>query len=133
MAIVSCPECSKKLKVADTSVGKKVKCSCGNVFVAKSGNGAPAKAAAALPDEVMVAAEDEASAPKAKGKAVSDDDMDDLFTFAQKDAGNEADDDDDVRPKGKAKAGKRADPDDSFEEDDFPKPKSKFGAKSGGK
>ena len=35
MAIVSCPECGKKLKVADTSVGKKIKCSCGEVFLAQ--------------------------------------------------------------------------------------------------
>src|SRR5688500_5528218 len=44
MAIVTCPECSKKLKVADTSLGKKVKCSCGHVFVSE-----PAETAAAAP------------------------------------------------------------------------------------
>jgi uncharacterized protein (TIGR03067 family) len=54
MAIVSCPECQKKLKVADTSVGKKVKCSCGQVFVADAGASAPA-AAAVAPDKVVVA------------------------------------------------------------------------------
>ncbi len=49
MAIVSCPECSKKLKVADAAVGKKVKCSCGNVFLAQTDAGAapPAKKPAA--------------------------------------------------------------------------------------
>jgi DNA-directed RNA polymerase subunit RPC12/RpoP len=35
MAIVSCTACQKKLKVADASVGKKVKCACGHVFVAE--------------------------------------------------------------------------------------------------
>src|SRR5437762_6086495 len=54
MAIVSCPECSKKLKVADASVGKKVKCSCGNVFVA-SADGAAAAVAPAAGDKVVVA------------------------------------------------------------------------------
>jgi len=49
MAIVSCPECSKKLKVADTSVGKKVKCACGNVFVAEAGEAAPVKQAMRSP------------------------------------------------------------------------------------
>ncbi len=53
MAIVSCPECSKKLKVADTSVGKKVKCSCGHVFVAQEQAAAPVVAAA--PEKVTVA------------------------------------------------------------------------------
>src|ERR1041385_7628776 len=43
MAIVTCPECSKKLKVADASLGKKVKFSCGNIFVA-----APVEAVAAV-------------------------------------------------------------------------------------
>src|ERR1700723_3708445 len=41
MAIVNCPECSKKLKVADTSVGKKVKCTCGTVFVAEAAEAPP--------------------------------------------------------------------------------------------
>ena len=194
MAIVSCPECSKKLKVADTSVGKKVKCSCGNVFVAESGNGAPVMAAApvAAPDKVVVActecgaklkvastslgkkmkcpkcaevfvaaAEEEAApapvvkkparpapveddevdapAPAKKGKAVSDDDMEDLFTFAQKDSGGVeaqedesafADEEDLPKPKGKGKSKKL---DDDEDEDDFPKAKSKFGGKKAGK
>ena len=60
MAIVQCPECNKKLKVADTSVGKKVKCSCGQVFVAAPPDDAapppkPAVAAAAAPEKVFVA------------------------------------------------------------------------------
>src|SRR5580765_2246590 len=55
MAIVSCPECSKKLKVADTSVGKKVKCSCGNVFVASTDGVAAAAPAPAAGDKVVVA------------------------------------------------------------------------------
>jgi uncharacterized protein (TIGR03067 family) len=186
MAIVSCPDCSKKLKVADASVGKKVKCSCGNVFVAHAppspsgrgvrGEGASAPAKAAAPPEKVVVACTECGAklkvataslgkkmkcpkcasafvassdeeiaspppkPKAKAKSVSDDDMDDLFSFAEKDAANESDDDevkpkakpvkkadpdeDDVAPKWKSK--KQADPD---EDDDEPMPKSKFGKK----
>src|SRR3954467_15522994 len=56
MAVVSCPECSKKLKVADTSVGKKVKCSCGNVFVARLEDAAPpVKTAAVVAEKVFVA------------------------------------------------------------------------------
>ena len=46
MAIVSCPECGKKLKIADTSIGKKVKGPCGHVFVAE-GDAAPTPAPAA--------------------------------------------------------------------------------------
>src|SRR5437667_11208868 len=53
MAIVSCPECHKKLKVADTSVGKKVKCSCGHVFVAPTEEMAITHVA--VPDKVVVA------------------------------------------------------------------------------
>lgn len=53
MAIVSCPECSKKLKVSDTSVGKKVKCSCGHVFVAMAE--AAAAVAAVAAEKVFVA------------------------------------------------------------------------------
>jgi uncharacterized protein (TIGR03067 family) len=52
MAIVSCPECQKRLKVADASIGKKVKCSCGRVFVAEAEAAAPAAVAS---DKVMVA------------------------------------------------------------------------------
>src|ERR1700722_12509847 len=60
MAIVQCPECSKKLKVADTSVGKKVKCSCGHVFVAAPPEEAapppkPAVAPAGAAEKVFVA------------------------------------------------------------------------------
>lgn len=58
MAIVSCSACQKKLKVADTSVGKKVKCSCGNIFVAEADSSAvmatPVMAVEA-PDKVIVA------------------------------------------------------------------------------
>ncbi len=53
MAIVSCPECDKRLKVADTSVGKKVKCSCGAVFVAEQ---ADAPGAAPPPAEKVLVA-----------------------------------------------------------------------------
>ena len=53
MAIVSCPECDKRLKVADTSVGKKVKCSCGAIFVAEQ---ADALAAAPPPAEKVLVA-----------------------------------------------------------------------------
>src|ERR1043165_1438539 len=61
MAVVSCPECNKKLKVADTSIGKKVKCSCGNIFVAELEEAPappppPKKAAVAVsPEKVFVA------------------------------------------------------------------------------
>jgi uncharacterized protein (TIGR03067 family) len=54
MAIVSCPECTKRLKVADTSVGKKVKCSCGKIFVAEMEEAAPVQADAATPVKVLV-------------------------------------------------------------------------------
>ena len=53
MAIVSCPECGKKLKVADTSVGKKVKCICAAVFVAEEAGAAPASPPPA--EKVLVA------------------------------------------------------------------------------
>src|SRR5437016_4645284 len=57
MAIQSCPSCGKKLNIPDASVGKKMKCKCGNVFVAKGEDPAPAKAAApaATADKVIVA------------------------------------------------------------------------------
>src|SRR5687767_4700160 len=58
MAIVSCPDCGKKLKVADASLGKKVKCSNGHIFVAEEEApeaAAPKPAAAAVADKVMVA------------------------------------------------------------------------------
>jgi len=55
MALVNCPECQQKLKVADTSLGKKVKCSCGNVFVAPTGDAAPGQTIAVEPDKVLVA------------------------------------------------------------------------------
>lgn len=53
MAIVNCPECSKKLKVADTSVGKKVKCTCGTVFVAEAADAL--SAAPPLDEKALVA------------------------------------------------------------------------------
>ena len=56
MAIVTCTACQKKLKVADASIGKKVKCSCGTIFVAQADAPAPPKpAAAAGPEKVVVA------------------------------------------------------------------------------
>ena len=55
MAIVSCPECQKKLKVADTSVGKKVKCTCGQVFVAQTAEAVPLATPVAVSDKVVVA------------------------------------------------------------------------------
>jgi hypothetical protein len=60
MAIVNCPECSKKLKVADASVGKKVKCTCGTVFVAEAADApaAPSQVPPAAPsvaEKVLVA------------------------------------------------------------------------------
>ncbi len=189
MAIVSCPECTKRLKVADTSVGKKVKCSCGRVFVAESKDAAPARASEAAPKKVLVAcsecgaklkvgttslgkrmkcpkcagvftasAEEEAPAPpsakkatkpppkpaelkengpKAMAKAPGDDDMEELFSFAQKDAEQDADnedrpqdDEEEVRPKAKAKPGKKPDADDEEDEDDAPKAKRKSGKKA---
>jgi predicted RNA-binding Zn-ribbon protein involved in translation (DUF1610 family) len=51
MAIVRCSACQQKLKVADTSLGKKVKCACGQVFVAE----AEAVIADAIADKVIVA------------------------------------------------------------------------------
>lgn len=33
--VVSCPQCQRKLKIAPTSIGKSVKCPCGNVFKAQ--------------------------------------------------------------------------------------------------
>jgi Zn-finger nucleic acid-binding protein len=62
MAIVNCPECSKKLKVADTSVGKKVKCTCGTVFVAEATEAPPA--APSLAEKVLVACTECASTLK---------------------------------------------------------------------
>src|SRR6516164_3969451 len=34
--LVTCPQCQKKLKVAEASIGKSVKCPCGNVFKAQA-------------------------------------------------------------------------------------------------
>src|SRR5262245_54380947 len=59
MAIISCPECSKKLKTADTSIGKKVKCACGHIFVAvadQASTPVPAKAPSIVsPEKVFIA------------------------------------------------------------------------------
>jgi serine/threonine protein kinase len=56
MATVTCVSCQKKLKVADALVGKKVKCTCGTVFLAQIEDAAPvAKPADAAPDKVLVA------------------------------------------------------------------------------
>src|SRR4029079_8307633 len=73
MAIVSCPECNKKLKVADASVGKKVKCSCGNIFVAQvEAPAAPVEAAPMAPEKVFVACTECSAklkvAPTSRGK-----------------------------------------------------------------
>ncbi len=72
MAIVSCPDCGKKLKVSDASVGKKVKCSCGNVFVAEEeAEAAPVRrpmATAAVAEKVTVACT-ECSSPLKVGAA----------------------------------------------------------------
>ncbi len=146
MAIVSCPECGKKLKIADTSVGKKVKGPCGHVFVAAAEGKTLAKAAPPAPapaaEKVYVSCTECGAklkvagtslgkkmkcpkcaaafvakiedGPKAKPKpAVQDEDMDDLLAFAQADAAKEAsgrmDDDDD----------------DDFQDEDLPKSKAK--------
>ncbi|MBI2804968.1 MAG: DUF1559 domain-containing protein [Planctomycetes bacterium] len=173
MAIVTCSDCSKKLKVADTSLGKKVKCTCGNVFVAQEAEAAaPARPApVAAGDKVMVectecsaklkvaatslgkkmkcpkcasvfiaAAEEEEPPAKTVKKtppvvvAVDDDeeevvkpraktkpaktDEDDLFMFAQ---GQSAGDDEVEETKPRARA-KKSDDD---EQDDWAPPKSK--------
>jgi predicted Zn finger-like uncharacterized protein len=39
--VVSCPECQRKLKIAPTSIGKSVKCPCGNVFKAHEASESP--------------------------------------------------------------------------------------------
>ena len=54
MAIVSCPECQKRLKVADTSVGKKVKCSCGQIFAAQTESAAATPIPVAAPSDKVV-------------------------------------------------------------------------------
>ncbi|HZZ78576.1 MAG TPA: TIGR03067 domain-containing protein [Gemmataceae bacterium] len=187
MAIVSCPECGKKLKIADTSVGKKVKGPCGHIFVAANGE-APAPAAAkpapaVTPEKVYVACtecesklkvattslgkkmkcpkcsavfvanlpeeapikkappppepeEEEAPAPKTKAKpAVSDDDMDDLLNFAAADAETKDEADDDAgdlfkNEPIKSRAKRRMDDEESKapveeDEEELPKPKGK--------
>jgi uncharacterized protein (TIGR03067 family) len=130
MAIVSCPECGKKLKVADASIGKKVKGPCGHVFVAHGGvEAAPQPMAAVAPEKVYVGCSecgaklkvattslgkkmkcpkcsatfvaslpDEEPALKAKAKANPDDDMDDLLAFAQADAATGNGEADDANP-----------------------------------
>lgn len=42
--VASCPRCQRKLKIASTSLGKSVKCPCGNVFKAMEVEDAPAPA-----------------------------------------------------------------------------------------
>jgi hypothetical protein len=162
MAIVSCPECGKKLKIADTSVGKKVKGPCGHVFVAQAEAQAAPKPAAApvAPEKVYVACTEcgsklkvattslgkkmkcpkclavfvanppeEEPAPKAKAKpAVSDDDMDDLLSFAQADAKNgksEAAEDEDLFKDEPIKSRAQRKMDEEEEAADEPKPKGK--------
>ena len=72
MAIVRCPECQKKLKVADASVGKKVRCSCGHVFVAQTDHAGPvpSPAAATAPDKVVVACTECAAKLKVAGASL---------------------------------------------------------------
>jgi predicted RNA-binding Zn-ribbon protein involved in translation (DUF1610 family) len=54
--VLTCPDCAKKLKVADNLRGKKVKCSCGRVFVAAANGAAPRPAAApAAAEKVLIA------------------------------------------------------------------------------
>lgn len=57
MAIVRCTACEKKLKVADTSLGKKVKCTCGHIFVAATEAAAEVTSivAAAVAEKLIVA------------------------------------------------------------------------------
>lgn len=52
--IVSCPECGRKLKVAPASLGRRVKCTCGAIFIA------PADAAGPPPEPIAVRFEDDA-------------------------------------------------------------------------
>jgi len=137
MAIVNCPECSKKLKVADTSLGKKVKCSCGTVFVAENGEAPPA--APSVAEKVLVACTECASqlkvaatslgkkmkCPKCAGifvaalpataKADEDEPSDSAAVMAQ--------DEEEDLPKPKAKPRKMQEEED--EEDDAPQPAAK--------
>jgi hypothetical protein len=54
--VVSCPECQRKLKIAPTSIGKSVKCPCGNVFKAQEVNEPPlAMATPVAPTTLVVA------------------------------------------------------------------------------
>ncbi len=177
MAIVSCPECGKKLKVADTSVGKKVKGPCGHVFVAQGGAEAVlAPAVAVAPEKVYVGCtecnaklkvattslgkkmkcpkcsavfvaalpdEEPAVKPMAKAKpAVSENDMDDLLAFAQADAAGANGEVDDENPfknePVKSRAQRKMDEKDAEDElrkskptksDGEPMPKSKKQAK----
>jgi DNA-directed RNA polymerase subunit RPC12/RpoP len=50
--LLTCPDCAKKLKVADNLRGRKVKCTCGHVFVADA---EAAPAADASPEKVLIA------------------------------------------------------------------------------
>ena len=49
--LVTCPQCQKKLKVAEASLGKSVKCPCGNVFKAPAAE-APAEVPSNSPSPV---------------------------------------------------------------------------------
>src|SRR5205807_6363784 len=98
--------------------GKKMKCpKCAAVFVAAED--APKKAIPTPPPEPELEDEFEEHAPKKKGKAVSDEDMDDLLSFAEKDASddnNPFQDEEEVKPKAKAK---KID-DEAFEDEGVP-------------
>src|SRR5262249_2522120 len=57
MPVVTCPECTKKLNVPDTAVGKKAKCpGCNAVFAGSAPAPAPAAAPLPLPPEPKKAA-----------------------------------------------------------------------------
>jgi predicted Zn finger-like uncharacterized protein len=50
ISVIACPECEKKIKVTQEVLGKKIRCKeCGQVFVAKAPQSAPAKPAPAKP------------------------------------------------------------------------------------
>lgn len=60
--VVSCPECQRKLKIAPTSIGKSVKCPCGNVFKAQEANEPPLAVATPVASTTLVVACDNCQA-----------------------------------------------------------------------
>jgi hypothetical protein len=58
--LFSCPACGQKLKVAPASVGKKVKCPCGTIFVAEAPPPVVVPEPEPVPEVTPLAFEDEA-------------------------------------------------------------------------